>query len=385
MNNHTIEIDDAPVYFVDDINSDEEQSDPELYSSSSMASGSADTLASSEVHGKCFFFSHIETRVQIFHAGCTEYFQEVNGRMFPSDVNVAINLPTDSAEIQRCINHHKVMKMLLRSNYWGPVQQVLAPTPGERERKHVLDMVTAEGSWVQEMAQQFPHVDFLSIDNVPLTTHVARSNIVFEVYDLYNGIAAPDASFDMVHMRQVTAHLRNPKDLIRDVHRILKPGGLLLFGDSELDAFDGLDPESPAGDKLPGLTTGFDIVRRGLAHQGVHVYLWRELPKLLSPQSDLWASRRGADQDKQVGFRNIRHKAHILPGNTWPEDAYSKELGRLAGPTWKGMWKSMEVPLQMFGMEPDLARQIVQGAVDDIDRTDVAVAIKFHTVYAFKI
>ncbi|KAG8746022.1 hypothetical protein FRC10_006361 [Ceratobasidium sp. 414] len=363
---NSIEMDGAPVYFVDDIDSDDERSDPELYSSSSMASGSAETLASSEVHSKY-------------------YFHEVKGRMFPSDANVAINLPTDSTEIQRCIDHHKVIKMLLGSNYWGPVQQVLAPTPGEGERKQVLDMVTAEGSWAQEMAQQFPHVDFLSIDNVPLMAHVPRSNIVFEVYDLYNGIAAPDASFDMVHMRQATAHLRNPKDLIRDIYRILKPGGLFLFGDSELNAFDGLDPESPAGDKLPGLTTGFDLVRQGLAQQGVHTYLWRELPRLLSPESDLWASRQLVDQDKQVGFRNIQHKAHILPANTWPQDACSRKLGRLAGSTWKSMWKSMEVPFQMFGMEPDLAKRIVQDAVDDINRTDVAVAAKFHTVYAFKI
>ncbi|KAG8746023.1 hypothetical protein FRC10_006362 [Ceratobasidium sp. 414] len=347
MNNDT-EMDGAPVYFIDDIDSDDERSDPESYSSSSMASGSMETLASSEVHN---------------------YFREVKGRMFPSDFNVAVNLPTDSTEIRRCKDHHKVIKMLLGSNYWGPVQQVLASTPGERQRKRVLDIVTAEGSWAQEMARQLPHVDFLSIDNVPLMAHVPRSNIVFEVYDLYNGVAAPDASFDMVHMRLATAHLRNPKDLIRDIYRILKPGGLFLFGDSELDAFDGLDPESPAGDKLPGLTTGFDLVRQGLAQQG----------------SDLWASRQLVGQNKQVGFRDIRHKAHIVPANTWPKDARSKALGRLAGPTWKSMWKSMEVPFQIFGMEPDLAKQIVQDAANDINRTDVAVAGKFHTVYAFKI
>ncbi|KAG9089105.1 hypothetical protein FRC06_001716 [Ceratobasidium sp. 370] len=186
MNHYPIDVDGAPVYFIDDINSDDERSDPEPYSSTSMASGSAETLASSTVQ---------------------DYFLEVDGRMFPSDVNVAISLPQDSAEVQRCLDHHQVFKMILGAKYWGPVEQVLAPTPGETERKRVLDMVTAEGSWVQEMAQQFPQVDFISVDNVPLTSHIPRSNIAFEVYDLYNGFAAPDSSFDMVHIRQSTAHV----------------------------------------------------------------------------------------------------------------------------------------------------------------------------------
>jgi hypothetical protein len=46
------ELDGTPVYFVDDINSDDERSDPELYSASSAGSRSADTLASHEVHGE---------------------------------------------------------------------------------------------------------------------------------------------------------------------------------------------------------------------------------------------------------------------------------------------------------------------------------------------
>jgi hypothetical protein len=84
-----------------------------------------------------------------------------------------------------------------------------------------------------------------------------------------------------------------------------------------------------------------------------------------------------------VGFRSIRFKAHIVPGNAWHEDERMKEVGRLASRTWKSMWTSMEVPFQVFGMEPEVARRIVQGAVDDIDRRDVAA--KYHTIYAFKI
>jgi hypothetical protein len=54
---------------------------------------------------------------------------------------------------------------------------------------------------VQEMATEFPHVDFVSLDVSPMTAHIPRENITFEVYDLYAGLAEADASFDMVHVR----------------------------------------------------------------------------------------------------------------------------------------------------------------------------------------
>ena len=51
------------------------------------------------------------------------------------------------------------------------------------------------------MAAEFPHCDTTSVDIAPLTTHVPRANIAFEVYDLYAGVAEPDESFDYVSCR----------------------------------------------------------------------------------------------------------------------------------------------------------------------------------------
>jgi hypothetical protein len=54
---------------------------------------------------------------------------------------------------------------------------------------------------VQEMASEFPHAQFISLDLVPMIPHVPRPNITFEVYDLYAGLAEPDESFDIIHAR----------------------------------------------------------------------------------------------------------------------------------------------------------------------------------------
>jgi hypothetical protein len=57
-------------------------------------------------------------------------------------------------------------------------------------------------SRVREMAAEFPHVDFTSVDTVPLVPHARHANILgYEVYDLYNGIAEEDETFDVVHLR----------------------------------------------------------------------------------------------------------------------------------------------------------------------------------------
>lgn len=57
------------------------------------------------------------------------------------------------------------------------------------------------------MATEFPHVDFVSLDMVPLVPHTPRANVIFEVYDVYNGLAEPDASFDMVHTRRTVSQV----------------------------------------------------------------------------------------------------------------------------------------------------------------------------------
>lgn len=59
---------------------------------------------------------------------------------------------------------------------------------------------------VQESAGIYPNVKFASLDVKPLAAFEPHPSITFEVYDFYAGIMAPDATYDVVHARQVLHH-----------------------------------------------------------------------------------------------------------------------------------------------------------------------------------
>ncbi|KAF8609664.1 hypothetical protein BDV93DRAFT_540884 [Ceratobasidium sp. AG-I] len=201
---------DAPIYYVNDF-----EDDSDAHSISTTTSGSTNQSMS------------ILTSEE-----ASEYFQQIHGRVFPLAPNTPLFFPTNDVEVQRLDFLHAAVKRVLNGNYYGPVKDVLSETGDRRER--ALDWITGEGNWVREMAAEFPHVDFTSVDNIPLVPHVRFPNILgYEAYDLPNGIQEADESFDLVHVRHTTLKIRDLAALVLEIYRVLRPGGLLIW--SEVD------------------------------------------------------------------------------------------------------------------------------------------------------
>ncbi|EUC67607.1 methyltransferase domain protein [Rhizoctonia solani AG-3 Rhs1AP] len=361
----------APVYFVNDTQLDDGISDIESSVPSDFTDDSMSTLASEEA---------------------IEYFQQLNGRMFPKDENMPIAIPTDAAEFKRLMLQHIQLKIFLGANYVGPVREILSPSMDGGEKK-VLDLITAEGSWqvslIQEMAKEFPHAHFTTVDNIPLFPHTQLPNVAFEVYDLYNGIAERADTFDLVHLRHAAMHLKNPKALIREIYRVLRPGGMFLFGNWELSAYDATDPSRPAFERLPGLTKALQMTRTALTHQGVDVQMCINMPRWLEPSSELWTTPEDPSSglmftEPMLGFRDIVYAPMLVPIGLWPAETRLQDVGKIGANGWTHIWRSMQAPFQVFGLSKEQAQAVVDAAIRDVYSPEVHVSVKYHVTYAFK-
>ncbi|KAH8114996.1 S-adenosyl-L-methionine-dependent methyltransferase [Phellopilus nigrolimitatus] len=154
-----------------------------------------------------------------------EYFVEIHNRRFHSHGNgpLPYPLPVDELEGQRSDRVHELLKTLLHGrNYCGPVQNTLN-TSDEGRRVRALDICTGNGTWVDEMAAEFPHVKVYGLD---------IENVQYEVHDINaEPLRWAEGRFDLVHMRHVNLALRNYPAVLREVARVLCPGGLFLSGE----------------------------------------------------------------------------------------------------------------------------------------------------------
>lgn len=346
------------------------------------------------------------------------YFREVYGRAYPADKNIPAFVPLDNGEAVRLEMQHHYTKLMTGSNYFGPVQEVLKPHPTRRKR--VLDLFTGDGTWAQEMATEFPHVDFVSLDMIPLVPHRPRPNVSFEVYDVYNGFAEPDASFDIVHARRTVTQFRDYHAFLREVHRVLRPGGLLLYAQIEIEVYEytAPNPSSPndpgeslfpgphvilGKDSLPVMTHGMQLLRESLDIQQVQVEMWRQLPELLAPDSPLWRSHpRGHDakpddvQPYQTpidaacvrtspGFEGIVTQIHIYPTTGWHHTPRLRALGEIVQQVGEWFWRNFGLLFRQAGRDEKEVDALIEAGQKERTSPDIWQVMRYHTVYATKL
>lgn len=73
-------------------------------------------------------------------------------------------------------------------------------------------------------------------DVLPMARAAARdagvTNATFEVASVYD-LPHPDDRFDVAHAHQVLQHLSNPVAALRELRRVVKPGGLIAIRDAD--------------------------------------------------------------------------------------------------------------------------------------------------------
>jgi len=126
------------------------------------------------------------------------------------------------------------------------------------------------------------------------------SNVRFETASVYE-LPYPDASFDAVFAQTLMEHLREPLRALREMKRVLSPGGVVGIADDD-GATALWEPRTPP------LTEALGLLVRLIEHNGGDPYVARSLRRLLLEAgfarpiatASIWAGESGARRKKHA-------------------------------------------------------------------------------------
>ena len=98
----------------------------------------------------------------------------------------------------------------------------------------VLDLGCGTGEMLKLILQKDPHKELCGIDLSEEMLAVAKSKLPEQVKLLLGDSEAlpfPDNAFDVVYCNDSFHHYPAPQNVLREVNRVLKPGGTFLMGD----------------------------------------------------------------------------------------------------------------------------------------------------------
>ena len=205
--------------------------------------------------------------------------------------------------------HHE---SVLRSHTWRTAENsagylVASLRPGQR----LLDVGCGPGTITLDLAARVAPGPVLGIDAAPdviakaseLAASTGSRTTTFAVADVY-ALDQPDGAFDVVHAHQVLQHLTDPVAALREMRRVLAPGGILAVRDSDYGGF----VWSPAD---PRLTRWLELYHQITARNGAEADAGRVLPA--------WV--------RAAGFSDVR-----VATSTW---TFVEPADRA---WWGGMW-----------------------------------------------
>ncbi|PPQ69967.1 hypothetical protein CVT24_003671 [Panaeolus cyanescens] len=293
------------------------------------------------------------------------YFQEAAGRLFPSG-RTPYPLPVDGPEQQRMNRTHEFLRLLFGAHYVDPVPSILSQQPGQDN--YVLDLCTGTGKWVMDMAEEFPHVYFRGFDIVPIATRYPLPRVTFEIEDVNTEYRWDDATFDLVHARFIDMAVRDFPSVIREVSRVLRPGGVFLS--HEWGRHIDLDPSYGTIDSvnIPATRRFYDVLNEAL----------RSARRLLPTAHRIPGMIHASGQ-----FTLVEESQRQVPIGTWPQDQTSRGIGTACLESLEVFADSARYVLLSAGMEENDMNNMLAAFISEI-RTTPGLVSTLYTVCAHR-
>lgn len=203
----------------------------------------------------------------------------------------------------------------------------------------LLDVGAGPGTITLEFARRVGHVTVVEIDEAALSlsrdraSEAGAQNIDFVVADVH-ALPFQDDAFNVVHAHQVLQHVGDPVQALREMRRVVRPGGVVAARDADYAGF-----------------IWFPLI----AELEEWLRLYRDAARANGGEPD--AGRRLLGWARAAGFSNV-----TATSTSWCyADADSRSW-------WGGMWADRI-------MESALARQLINSGLAtqaDLDRISTA-------------
>lgn len=94
------------------------------------------------------------------------------------------------------------------------------------QRSSILDIGCGHADFLSSVYQKTPEVYGLDPDSYALSRN---TTITYKLCGLADHIPFPDNTFDLVSLAWVLEHIEEPEKVFTEIHRVLKPGGKMIF------------------------------------------------------------------------------------------------------------------------------------------------------------
>ncbi len=136
-----------------------------------------------------------------------------------------------------------------------------------------------------------------------LAAERGANNLSFQVASVFE-LPFEDDTFDAAFENAMLEHVDDPEKAAREIHRVVRPGGVFGARDSDHDG-------RLWGSLLPALNGLPDFIRAFRSHQGTNFYIGKKLRGLL----------------RHAGFENVVASASVESAGT--TEAMMREAGRM--------------------------------------------------------
>jgi len=223
--------------------------------------------------------------------------------------------------------HHE---SVLKSHTWRTIENSAAYlSPYLEQGLSLLDIGCGPGTITVEFADRLTPARVVGLDAsaevIEKARQFERDNLEFVVGDAYS-LPFDDDTFDIVHAHQTLQHVARPVDMLREMRRVAKPGGLVAARDVDY-----------AGTiwypRVPGLDLWLDVYEQvhrsngGEPDAGRHLKAWAREAGFEDAQTSasIWNFSNDADREWWGSMWEARVLQSAFAGDALGKDLATQE------------------------------------------------------------